>query len=110
MAPTLLMPQQGVDAQADLWKFFRKGGITASEISSVLGIAPDTWETASPFALFVAKTNDQEVIGDSDAMARGRHLEPYVAERYAETKPTLNIFPGGLYSSEDRNWQMATFD
>lgn len=110
MAPNLLMAQVDVDAQPDLWKFFRRQGITASEIASVLGIAPESYEDASPFALFTAKKHGDGFKGDTDAMARGRHLEPYVSDLYHEENGHLNLFPGGLYSSGERSWQMATFD
>jgi hypothetical protein len=58
----------------------------------------------------VAKVTGQEPVGDSDEMARGRHLEPYVAEKFAGTHPDLTVYPGGLWCSAERPWQMATFD
>src|SRR5262249_29822374 len=47
---------------------------------------------------------------DKDELIRGRVLEPYVANAFGESRPWLELHPGGLYASQDRPWQMATFD
>jgi putative phage-type endonuclease len=97
-----------VERNREAWKRQRRQGITASEIASVLGIAPDEWQ--GPFALYHSKVTGQDYRDDSEAMMRGRILEPYVLERFAQARPDLSIRPGGLYCHGDRSWQMATFD
>lgn len=106
MTAHLLMSQATINGDRDRWLATRCTGIAASEMATVLGLSPHD----SPFGLFVAKQTGKEPGADNDAMARGRHLEPYVAERFAATHDDLDVYLGGLYRHGDRAWQMATFD
>src|SRR5215469_3051978 len=107
MAAKLLMTQDQVTADREMWQAWRRTGVTASEISAVLGICPP--EHGSPLVLFIAKQVG-EIPQDTDEMTRGRHFEPYVLERFAHAHPDLEVLPGGLYVNTDRPWQMATHD
>jgi hypothetical protein len=75
-----------------------------------MGIAPSSHKVASPFALYVAKVTGVEPVGDATEMLMGHHLEPVAADLLARARPELNVYPGGLYASVDRPYQMATFD
>lgn len=110
MTARLLMRPEEITADRGRWLSLRETGVTASEVAAILGLAPASYKTSSPFALYVAKVTGTEPVGDSDEMARGRHLEPYVAELFEGTHPDLAVYPGGLYCNEARPWQMATFD
>jgi putative phage-type endonuclease len=101
------MTQQQVANDRARWLDTRSAGITASEIASAMGLEPATH--ASPFALWVAKRTGKDFTPDNDAMMRGRHLEPYVADRYV-SENNARVIDGGLYCSRERKWQMATFD
>jgi putative phage-type endonuclease len=107
VSPVLVMEPEEIIANPREWLDLRRGGITASEIASVLSIAPG--EHGSPVKLYWDKILGQEDI-DSDAMAYGRLVEPYVADRFAAAHPELDILPGGLHESSARPWQLATFD
>ena len=102
------MTQEAIDADPVRWKELRRTGVTASEIASVMGLAPATQSSA--WKVFAAKTTGAHFDADTDATMRGTHLEPYVADRFAADYAGLTITPGGLYSSDARPWQMATFD
>jgi putative phage-type endonuclease len=108
MAGQLIMRQDQIDDAPAEWHALRRRGVTASEIAAVLGIAPANWGSA--YKLYVAKTTGGLDGGDRDELRRGRVLEPYVADVFMESHPWLNVFPGGLYASGQRPWQMATFD
>ena len=110
MSALLLMSQVDVAKDPDRWLRARRGGVTASEIAAVLGIAPNSHNCASPFALYVAKTTGKEPHFETDETKRGKHLEPYVADVFAGLRPELDVCDGGLYCREERPWQMATFD
>jgi putative phage-type endonuclease len=109
VAARLLMTDEEIRKDPARWLALRRAGVTASEISVILGIAPERWTFASPFALYHAKLRGIET-GDADELRRGRHLEPVALEMFADQHPYLELLPGGLYSAEDRPWQMCTFD
>lgn len=90
------------------WLEARRKGITASEISVVLGLSP--WD--SPYALFHRKLGILPPIEDNAAMERGRVLEPYVVEKFAAAHEDLMVAGTGreLFAHDDRPWQMATPD
>ena len=92
------------------WLEARRHGVTASEIASVMGLAPDSW--ASPYALYHRKRGELPGIEDTDAMERGRILEPYIAGRFAKLRPEFAVEGDGrtLYRHPERPWQMATPD
>lgn len=104
----LLLTQDEIDHDRERWLRVRRTGITASEIAAILGIAPKTH--GSPFALFTAKTTGDDFHSDVAATRRGIHLEPVVADMFADQHPYLQLMPGGLYASDVRPWQLATFD
>ena len=94
------------DAPRDEWLAARRLGITASEIAVILGISPFD----SPFNLYYKKRGEISEDFDNTAMSLGRHLEPWIADRWAEDHPEWNVVMGGLWQSEERPWQMATTD
>jgi putative phage-type endonuclease len=102
--PALLI-ETGTEAE---WLAARRNGITASEIAVVMGLSPYD----SPFALYHRKRGDLPEIEDTDAMERGRVLEPYIADRFARLHPEFIVDGDGraLYAHPDRPWQMATPD
>ncbi|NUR25554.1 MAG: hypothetical protein HOV83_06845 [Catenulispora sp.] len=80
--------------------------VTASEIATVLGISP--W--GSPFNLFHLKRGTITSDYDDDVLSLGRHLEPWIADRWADDHPEFVVGETGLWQSEERPWQMATPD
>jgi putative phage-type endonuclease len=106
VASELVMTDDQIAKDRAGWHARRAAGITASEISAVLGLSP----YCSPFALYVAKAGTEQAPQDSDAITRGTHLEPYVADIFGQQHPDLTVYPGGLYRSAERPWQLCTFD
>jgi putative phage-type endonuclease len=102
------MEQTTIDRNRVGWHSMRREGITASEIPAVLGIA--NAEYSSAFDLFYTKQTGQSFQHDTEAMALGTFMEPYIADRFAAEHDYLTVLDGGLYCNEDRPWQMATFD
>lgn len=94
------------DAPRDEWLAARRLGITASEIAVILGISPFD----SAFNLYYKKRGEISEDFDNTAMSLGRHLEPWIADRWADDHPEWNVVMGGLWQSEERPWQMATTD
>ena len=92
------------------WLEARRQGITASEIAAVMGLSPASQD--GPYALYHRKTGTLPPIEDNDAMERGRVLEPYIAEKFAQRRPEFIVDGDGrsLYAHPDRPWQMATPD
>lgn len=90
------------------WLAARRTGITASEIPVVLGLS----SFSSPYKLFHQKTGDLPADDDSDRLGLGRHLEPYIAGRFAALHPEFHVHGDGsaLFAHPDRRWQMATPD
>lgn len=90
------------------WLAARRAGITASEIAVVMGLS----SFSSPYKLYHQKTGDLPADDDNDRLALGRHLEPYIAHRFAERFEHWHVFGDGstLYAHVDRPWQMATPD
>jgi putative phage-type endonuclease len=103
-----MMLQEEIDADPKRWKALRRSGVTASEIAAILGLAPATQNSA--WKVYAAKTTGEHFDADTDETLRGTHLEPYVAARFREDYPELNVITGGLYAARERPWQMATFD
>jgi putative phage-type endonuclease len=89
------------------WHEKRRAGITASEIAVILGLSP----FESEFSLFWRKLGELPPIEDNDSMSLGRHLEPWVADKFAEDyRDDFYVLSGGLYANKRRPWQMATPD
>lgn len=107
----LLMDAADVETHRDEWLQLRLGTLGASEIGGVVGRAPTTY--SSRFQLYWDKlqghVNDPGE--ETEAQARGRHLEPYVLERWVREYPhKLDVRPGGYYRADHAPWQTATFD
>ncbi|PZG49844.1 hypothetical protein C1I98_11040 [Spongiactinospora gelatinilytica] len=96
----------GPDAPREAWLAARLPGVTASEVAIVMGLSP----FGSPFSLYWQKTGQLGETPDNDAMSLGRHLEPWIADRFERDHPELSLELAGLYASTDRPWQMATPD
>ena len=92
------------------WLAARRKGVTASEIACVMGIAPAEWD--SPYSLYHRKLGNLPPKEDSDAMERGRILEPYIADRFQASHPDLYVTGDGrgLWRHGERPWQLATPD
>lgn len=103
MTARLVLPHDAPEAD---WLAERRQGVTASEIAALLGISP----YESPFSLYWRKRGDIPDQLDNDAMSLGRHLEPWIADRFAEAHPEWDVDLAGLFGSIERPWQMATPD
>lgn len=88
------------------WLAARRLGVTATDIVTVLGLS--RWDSA--YALYWRKTGVIPEVEDNDRFAVGRHMESFVAERWAGADEQRAMLPGGLYRSRDRLWQLATPD
>jgi len=90
------------------WLDARRRGITASEIAVVMGLSP----YSSPYALYHQKLGVLPAQDDNDAMALGRYLEAYVADRFEDRYPAFNVTGDGrrLFAHPERPWQLATPD
>lgn len=104
MTARLVLPA-GLD-RTPQWYEERIKGVTASEIAVILGLSPFD----SEFSLFWRKLGELPPIEDTDAMSLGRHLESWVADKFADAHPELALDLGGLYASAQRPWQLATPD
>lgn len=102
-AATLLLPH---DADREEWLAARRKGVTASEIAAILGLSP--WE--STFGLYWKKLGVLSEDYDDDVLSLGRHLEPWIADRWAEDHPEFVVRPSGLYANRERSWQLCTPD
>ncbi|CAM3709644.1 YqaJ viral recombinase family protein [Nocardiopsis gilva] len=94
------------DAPREDWLAARRSGVTASEIAVVLGISPFD----SPFNLFWQKLGLLDGGPDDDRLSLGRHMEPWIADRWEIDHPEYELTRLGLLASADRPWQMATPD
>ena len=103
MSARLVLPP---DAPREEWLAARRLGITASEIAVVLGISPFD----SAFNLYYKKRGEISEDFDNAAMSLGRHLEPWIADRWAESQSGWLVAPGRLWQNTDRPWQLATTD
>jgi putative phage-type endonuclease len=96
-----------VEPESEAWHEARRAGVTASEIAVLLGISPFD----SPFNLYWRKLGTLPDDYDNDRLSLGRHLEPWVADRFAEQHPEFILQQRpGLFASVERPWQMATPD
>lgn len=74
------------------WLGWRKGNINASEAGALLGV--DKYRT--PLALYYEKFGDLAT-EETEAMRRGRWLEPAVIKAVAETRPDWEVIPRTEY-------------
>ena len=99
------------------WLAARRAGVTATDIVTILGLSTHD----SVYSLYWRKLGQVPDEPDRDRWALGRHMEPYIAEKWAEASgvlirkaPGMYAKPvmrdGGLYQSGDRPWQLATPD
>lgn len=90
------------------WLDARRTGITASEIAAVMGLSP----YSSPYALYHQKLGNLPGPEETDAMALGKHMESFVAGKFAERHPEFFVCGDGrsLWQRLERPWQMATPD
>lgn len=106
------MEPHEIDADPGAWLQDRLKRVSASEIGGIVGRAPAEYNTR--FSLYWDKVAGvvQDPEEETDAQARGRHLEPYILERWAAEcpKPYLDVRRGGYYASDLVPWQSATFD
>lgn len=107
MTARLLIPPT---ATYEEWKAQRaelsRTAVTASEIATVLGISP--WDSA--FNLYWKKLGEIPDDYDDDTLSLGRHLEPWIADRWAADHPEWTVALGGLWANKERPWQMSTTD
>ena len=89
-----------IPQRRDAWIKIRRGGITASEIASILRVDGCY---SSPLAVYWHKVLGDE-IPDSDEMALGRYLEPYIGTRFGRLHPELATAPGPLIAHGRRRW------
>lgn len=107
MSARLVLPPGADVHDRDAWLAERRKGITASEIAAILGISP----FQSPFNLYWQKRGDIPEDFDNERLSLGRHLEPWIAERFAVAHPQFAMqAPAGLWGSVERPWQLATPD
>lgn len=90
------------------WLEARRAGVTASEISIVMGLSP--W--SSPYKLYHQKLGILPRDEVTPAMERGTYLEPYVVERFTAAHHEYDARGTGreLYAHPARPWQLATPD
>jgi putative phage-type endonuclease len=92
------------------WLAARRAGVTATDIVTILGLSAHD----SVYSLFWRKLGQIEDEPDRDQWALGRHLEPYIAEKWMDARQIPAAHRDGarsaLYRSSDRPWQMATPD
>jgi putative phage-type endonuclease len=103
------MPELVCAASDPRWLAERRRGVTATDITAVLGLSP----YQSPFGLWWEKTSpDMPAQVDSDRLRLGRELESYIVTRWGELQPPEIIIAEapGLFRSSGRPWQLATPD
>lgn len=102
------MPELIPTATEAEWLEARRLRITASEIAVVMGLSPYD----SPYSLYHRKLGNLPPVEDTAAMERGRVLEPYIAEKFAERHPEFRVTGDGreLYAHPERDWMAATPD
>lgn len=102
----ILLVADQVRDNRDHWAKLRRAGITASEIPSIMRVDGCY---SSPLAVYWNKVIGDE-IPDTDEMALGRYLEPYIAGRFRRLRPELSVVDGPLIAHGRYRWQMATPD
>jgi putative phage-type endonuclease len=87
------------------WLAARRAGVTATDIVTILGLSTHD----SVYSLFWRKLGQVPDEPDRDRWALGRHMEPYIAQKWEDANG-FGAMCGGLYRSDDRAWQLATPD
>lgn len=93
------------------WLDERRKGITATDITAIIGLSP--YESA--YSLYFKKRGDiPDEHTDNDRLRLGRELEPYILDRWVESMGWEECVVASheplLYRSSDRPWQLATPD
>lgn len=89
------------------WLAYRMTGVTATDIVTILGLSH--WN--SVYSLFWRKMGEVLDEPDRDRFALGRHMEPYVVEKWLDAhEPYMDACVGGLWRNDARPWQLATPD
>lgn len=87
----------------------RRSTVSASEIATIMGIAPPHW--TSRFDLWWAKASGVDTRAENKGMRRGKRLEALVVEDFADAHPEFHVeSPVGLLANKDRPWQTCTPD
>lgn len=94
------------------WLAERRKRLTASRIACALGLAPESWEDGSPFALYHRMLGNLPDPEDSLSLRVGRHFESLVCDLFAERHPEFDLRGDGrqLYAHPERDWEAATPD
>lgn len=101
----LVLPPELTGPDHPEWFEARRAGVTASEVAAILGLSP--WDSA--FAIYWRKLGALDDQPDNDVLSLGRHLEPWIAERWAARHPELDVTESGLWAG-DLSWMLATPD
>jgi hypothetical protein len=102
------------------WLAERRRGVTATDITAIAGLSAYD----SLYSCYWRKLGGYDDPGDSDRLALGRHMEPYVEGRYCQANevmppsetgefipgPFVKMQAGALWRSSARPWQLATPD
>lgn len=89
------------------WLAARRGGVTATDIVSILGLS----SYDSPYSLFWRKLGQVPDEPDRDRWELGKILEPYVCKLWMQWYQDEHwLTEGGLWRSSAREWQLATPD
>jgi len=90
------------------WLTERRKGITATDITTILGLNP----YQSPYGLWWEKTSPDTPQPDPPTRRQliGQRNEPGAVEDWEAEHPEYVTHEAGLYRSADRPWQMATPD
>jgi len=102
----LLMTADEIMRDPAGWARERDALVGASDIGSIMGL-DDAYRSAHD--LYWSKTLHEDS-PDTMSFRIGRHFESLVLQLFAESNPDLAVEPGGLYVSDVRPWQSATFD
>jgi hypothetical protein len=113
----LIMTNSQIAADRPAWQAQRRRAygdgrwrLTASEMASVVGLAPESYEDGSPYALYQAKLTGEQHFDGNERTLFGLFAEPYISARFAAQHPELAVGEGGLYVSRKHPWLAATFD
>jgi putative phage-type endonuclease len=88
------------------WLAARRAGVTATDIVTILGLSTHD----SVYSLFWRKLGQVPDEPDRDRWALGRHMEPYIVEKWRAEHPLFTDRESELFRSDDRPWQLATPD
>lgn len=107
MTGRLILDQRAINADREFWLRCRLPLITGSEVAALLGISG----FSSAFRLYHAKIGNLPVdeADDKPALARGRHLEPVIADMFT-AQTGMQTRQAGLFTSPVHPWMGATLD